>query len=81
MLKSVLRHLVGPMAAPRGPLGAQGCHFGRFWGHFGVIFEAKITPKSMTKNVFFSIVDFVGFWCVSGCIFVLFVCHFRGLQG
>ena len=35
--KSVLRHPVGPMAPPRGPLGAQGRHFDRFWNRFGVI--------------------------------------------
>ena len=37
-------------------------------------------PKSMTKFVVFSRVDFVGFWCVSGCMFVLIFDVFRGLQ-
>ena len=36
-LKSILRHLVGPMAPPRGFLRAQGCHFGGFGGYFGII--------------------------------------------
>ena len=27
-LKSILRHLMGPMVPPRGFLRAQGCHFG-----------------------------------------------------
>ena len=36
-------------------------------------------PKSMTKFVGFSTVDFVGFWCVSGCIFVPMFDVFSGL--
>ena len=36
--------------------------------------------KSVTKINVFSRVDFVGFWCVSGCMFVLFFYVFRGLQ-
>ena len=44
-LKSILKHLVGPMAPPRGFLRAQGCHFGRFWGRFRVIWGAKLEPK------------------------------------
>ena len=36
-LKSVLGLLVGPMACPSGSLSVQGCHFGRFGGHSGVI--------------------------------------------
>ena len=50
--KSVLEHLLGPMAP-------QGCHFGRFWAHFGDIFEAKIMPTLMTKITVFSRVDVV----------------------
>ena len=75
--KSVLRHLVGPMAPPRGPLGAQGCHFGRFWVHFEVIFEVKIMPKSMPKINVFSSMHFVKFGCVSGCMFALLFVVFR----
>ena len=52
-LTSILRHLVGPMAPPRGFLRAQGCHFGRFGDHFGVIWGGKIKPKSMRKTHFF----------------------------
>ena len=69
-----------PQGVPRGPLGAQGCHFGRFGGHFGVIFDVKIMPKSTPKFIVFSSVDFVGFWCVSGCIFVTMFVVVRGLQ-
>ena len=58
--KSVLRHLVGPMAPPRAPLRAQGCHFGGFWGHFGDIFEVTIMPNSTPKFVAFSNVVCVG---------------------
>ena len=36
-------------------------------------------PKSMTKFVAFSRVDFVGFWCVSGCMFVTVFDVFSGL--
>ena len=69
---------MGPMAAPRGPLGAQGCHFGRVWGHVGDIFEAKIMPTSMTKFVFFSRADFGVFR--GACVCVSFFDVFRGLQ-
>ena len=54
----------GPQGAPWEPKGAILEDLG------GIIFEAKIMPKSMTKFVVFSIVLFVGFGCVSGCMFV-----------
>ena len=44
-LKSILRHLVGPMAPPRGFLRAQGRHFGRFWGYFGFILGTFGVPN------------------------------------
>ena len=44
------------------------CHL---WGHFGIICEVKIMPISIAKIIVFSRVDVVGFWRVSGCIFVV----------
>ena len=47
----------GPHGSPKGPLRAQGCHFGRFWGHFGVILGAfwwlKSCQNRYQKSLFF----------------------------
>ena len=67
-------------ARPRGFLRSQGCHFGWCWGHFRAIFEVKVMPTSLPKFVAFSNVEFVGIWCVLGCIVVRIFVVFRGLQ-
>ena len=71
----------GTHGSPKGFLRTQVCHFGRFGGHFGVICEVKIEPKSMPEISVFSSMNFVRFWGVSGCLFASFFDHFRGLQG
>ena len=61
-------------------VGAPGCHFGRLGGHFGSMLEAKIMPKSVPKQHYFSIMDFVRLWCVSGFIFAFVLMFFGGCK-
>ena len=61
-------------------MGPQGCHVEGCWNHFGINFEAKIVPASMTKFIVFSRVHFVRFWWDSGCIVVPMFDVVRGLQ-
>ena len=49
-LKSILRHLVGPLAPPRGFLRAQGWHFGVILG-FRIMWGAKLKLKSVLRHL------------------------------
>merc|ERR1712110_977104 len=72
-LKTILRHLMGPMSP------AQGCHFGGFWGHFGVIFEAKTHAKIDDKIHRFFESGFCWILVCFGVHFCVDFCRFSGL--
>ena len=69
--KSVLEHLVGPMAPPRGPKGSLGSPrvpfwriWGSFWGHLGDEKHANIdaTNQCFFEHWFYWILLFFGAW-------------------
>ena len=63
-----------PQGVPRGPLGAQGCHFGRFWGHFWSQNRTKIDARN---QCFFE----HEFWQILRCFGVPFCTIFWSFSG